>query len=272
MSYRSILANIDIDFPTDAIVAYALDLAKAFDARLVGFASADVPMPIVTTEGMVVDGGFLEDQREEIDERIAAAKVEFERIVGSAAASNWHSIMNNPTRALTDAARLADLIVTASPPATGDNANRDIDIASVTLHSGRPLLVAATGGAHPLGGKAMVAWKDTREARRAVRDAAPLLAKASEVAIVTVDRDELDTTSESLEDVARYLADYGIAARTEILNGHDDSYALLDYAQAMSADLVVFGAFGHSRLREWVFGGVTHSLLAETGFNRFVSS
>lgn len=270
MSYKSILVNLDIDKPDEAVLQAAVDLARRYDATLVGFAAADLPMPIVTTEGMVVDGGFIEDQREDIERRLGAAKESFERLGGGVGRLEWRGGVFNPSRLLMETARLADLIVTAMPDDGGDSANA-IDVAEVALHAGRPVLVLATGDPRPLNGTVLVAWKDTREARRAVADALPLLARASSVIVATVDRDASEFSQESLADVALYLSAHGIRARTELLTDGDDAGALIGYADALEADLVVSGAFGHSRLREWVFGGVTRSLLNETRFNRFVS-
>jgi len=268
MSYKSILVNLDIDEPSEAALDMAAGLARSFEATLVGFAAADLPMPIVTTEGMVVDGGFMEDQREDIERRLASAKTAFERKAAGLAGVEWRGGVYNPNRLLIETARLCDLLVTAAP--TGDGPNR-IDVAEVALHTGRPLLVLADA-ARDLSGKALVAWKDTREARRAVADAVPLLARASEVIVATVDRDASEFSAESLADVALYLSAHGIKARTEVLSEGDDAGALIGYAEALDIDLVVSGAFGHSRLREWAFGGVTRSLLNEKRFHRFVSS
>ncbi|MBL8582141.1 MAG: universal stress protein [Rhizobiaceae bacterium] len=271
MSYKSILVNLDIEAPSEAALKAATGLAREFEAMLVGFAAADLPMPIVTTEGMVVDGGFIEDQREDIERQLAEARAAFDRSAAGLARAEWRGGVYNPSRLLMETARLCDLVVTAAPSANGDDANA-IDVAEVALHAGRPVLVLADNAGRGLTGKALVAWKDTREARRAVADAVPLLARASEVIVATVDRDASEFSAESLADVALYLSAHGIKARTEVLSEGDDAGALIGYAEALDVDLIVSGAFGHSRLREWVFGGVTRSLLNDKRFNRFVSS
>ncbi len=86
----------------------------------------------------------------------------------------------------------------------------------------------------------------------------------------------LDGSYEAIDvapaDFAAFLAGHGIKARSEVLEGSEDSYRLVEFIAASHADLVVSGAYGHSRLREWAFGGVTRSLLDERGLNRFMSS
>jgi nucleotide-binding universal stress UspA family protein len=109
---------------------------------------------------------------------------------------------------------------------------------------------------------AMVAWKESREARRAVSDALPLLRKAKEVVIAEAIEDEADRTAAHgrLDDVASWLGRHGVAASGRVFHfpgGEDPLEKLWEYG----ADLLVAGAYGHARLREWVFGGFTHDLL-----------
>ena len=117
----------------------------------------------------------------------------------------------------------------------------------------------------------LVAWKDTREARRAVADALPFLSKADEVVVVTIDGNPDDGVRDSLADVAVSLEHHGILARTEILKGEENGEQLLAFARSIHTDLVVSGAYGHSRLREWAFGGMTRTLVRESGINRLMS-
>jgi nucleotide-binding universal stress UspA family protein len=81
-----------------------------------------------------------------------------------------------------------------------------------------------------------------------------------------------DRISAGIEDVATFLATHGITARTEVLKADDESNRLIDFLSSANADLIVSGAYGHSRIREWVFGGVTRSLLDDVRICRFMSS
>src|SRR5690606_4116934 len=105
--------------------------------------------------------------------------------------------------------------------------------------------------------KIVVAWKDTREARRAVADAIPLLAAADEVTVVTVAAENDPWISDGLSDVIAFLAAHRVKARSELIESRDEYTDLLKFADYSNADLVVSGAYGHTRLREWAFGGVT---------------
>jgi nucleotide-binding universal stress UspA family protein len=118
----------------------------------------------------------------------------------------------------------------------------------------------------------VIAWKNTREARRAVADAVPMLRKATEVALVTIDAEPDDWVRGGVRNIASFLSAHGIAARTEILKDRDETGALTRFLGAFRADLVVSGAYGHSRVREWAFGGMTRSLLDQTGISRLMAS
>jgi nucleotide-binding universal stress UspA family protein len=111
----------------------------------------------------------------------------------------------------------------------------------------------------------VVAWKDTREARRAVLDAIPFLRAAKRVSVVEVcTRDEKQYALARIDDVVRYLARHKITAdpRPILHSDRSDANHLFQFAVDEGADLLVAGAFGHSRLGEWIFGGMTREILA----------
>lgn len=274
MSYKSILVNLDIDGPTGPIVKLAVDLAKRFEAKLIGFCAADAPLPtIMAPEGGPIAVEVWQQLRDEVQGKIKELHAEFDRLVAGSVETTWHDALGNPTQALATIARLADLVVTgASKGASTGDAYRAADPGSVVLQAGRPLLVAASGVERVSASKVVIAWKDTREARRAVADAVPLLVSADEVIVVTVDSDPDDWIRAGVEDIAAFLAGHGIKARTEVIKASNEGDTLADFVLSAHADLIVSGAYGHSRVREWAFGGVTRSLLDEVGLNRFMSS
>ena len=273
MSCKTILLGIDIDGQAAPLIKLAADLARRFEATLIGCCAADIILPIVTVEGMAIDGELLEQQRVQIESRLAALGQMFTSMAGSGLETEWRSGVLSPTLFLIETARTADLIVTGSPEgARAGDPRRSINLGDFLLHAGRPVLAPASGADQCAARRALVAWKDGREARRAVADAIPFLKRADEVVVATVAREADRWEAESLADVAAYLARHGIRARTELITGTDDARRLSDFAKAMRADLVVSGAYGHSRLREWVFGGVTRSLLNETSLNRLMES
>ena len=139
-----------------------------------------------------------------------------------------------------------------------------VDPGEAILKMGRPTLVVPEG-AHTLRAeRVVVGWKDTREARRAVRDAVPFLQKATRVTIVEACGEGEDQTALGrLDDVARYLSRHRIEAGPRVILRQEGSGAaqLIEIAHEERADLLVTGAYGHSRFGEAMFGGVTRELL-----------
>lgn len=273
MSYKSILVNLDIDGPVVPVVKAATDLAVRMEARLIGFCSADAPMPMATPESGALAAEAWMQMRENIETRFRELRGKFGDLVAGTVKTEWREALDNPSHALARESRAADLIVMGASEgaATGD-AYRRADPGSVALQAGRPLLVVARNAEQVHAKDIVVAWKDTREARRAVADALPLLRAASSVTVVTVMAAKEPWSEQGIADVAAFLACHGVKAGSEILESPDESGRLVEFITASRADLVVYGAYGHSRLREWAFGGVTRSLLDETGLNRFMSS
>ncbi|MEP7453420.1 universal stress protein [Phyllobacterium sp. SB3] len=273
MSYRTILANVNIDGPTAPFMDFSIDLATRFNAQLIGICGADITLPMTAPEGVIIDGETMHRQREEIEQRQKKMRREFESLAGTNVSHEWRDAIANPTRFLLDNSRVADLIVTGcEDDFTLGHPDSFINLGNILLQAGRPILVAAKGTRRIFTNTAVIAWKDTREARRAVVDAVPLLCQASEVILVTVDRNADILTQESMDDVCVFLRRHGITAGSEIIRDNHESDSLLGFIRQVDAELVVSGAYGHSRVRELIFGGVTRSLLAEGDFSRFLSS
>lgn len=270
MYYKSIFVNLEIDSSPAPLINFAVGLAREFQATLTGICAADVTLPVVAADGMVFDGETMVLEREEIESRHRELEIEFFKVVSSAAVkAEWQAAVADPTSFLVSSARLADLVVTANP--TG-NRCRSIDLGSLALSAGRPILVAADGARNLAAQKALVAWKDTREARRAIADSIPMLQRAKEVLVMTVEPNADTYTEDCLLDAVRFLKLHGIIARPELVITKPQGEGVSELARSFNADLVVAGAYGHSRLREWIFGGVTKSLLVDGGLNRFVSN
>jgi nucleotide-binding universal stress UspA family protein len=273
LSYKSMLVNFDIDGCVSTLAMLAERLAKDFDARLMGLCAAEIPVPLDSADGMAFDPKIFQRQREDIERLFKAHEAQFRELVGAGPHVQWRADIANPTRSLIGYAHETDLIITASPEgASIGNAYRSTDLGNLILNAGRPVLIAASGAERIRTNRILVAWKDTRESRRAVADALPLLCRADEVVIATIDPDADAFTKGRLANVASFLGRHGINARTEIIRSKADGDRISEFARSIQADLVVCGAYGHSRFREWIFGGVTRSLLNDDGLNRFMSN
>lgn len=142
-------------------------------------------------------------------------------------------------------------------------ASRRANVSDIVMHAGRPVLLVPAP-VEKLGfDHAIVAWKDTREARRAIVDALPLLKLAREVTLVEIaTAAELGDATLRLNDIADWLRHHRITATaTPVLGSGDDATQLARFIADAGADLTVSGAYGHSRMREWVWGGVTRDIL-----------
>jgi nucleotide-binding universal stress UspA family protein len=180
--------------------------------------------------------------------------------------ASFRDIEGDPVRDLTTNARYCDLVVLASHSLIAEtawDARGDLIIGC-----GRPiLLVPAKAGLESLS-TIVMAWKDTAEAARAVTAAMPLLSKATNVIVLCAREGsaKVEDALRSAERLATVLRRHGLAAHAEHVPAQHKSVpeAIIDRAQALSADLLVMGAYGHSRVREFVFGGFTKHVLGES--------
>jgi nucleotide-binding universal stress UspA family protein len=273
MSCKTILVNLDIDGPADPVIQAACDLATRLQASLIGLCAADAQWPIVAADGGTLAVELWHKDRDEIKARFKALHTTFNQLTASFGQAEWRDALDSPTRALAGIARAADLIVmrAAKGAATGDSA-RVAAPGSVVLQAGRPVLVLAHDSQRVPLKKAVVAWKDTREARRALADAVPLLALAEDVIVVTAAKVAEPWIRKGVTDVLAFLARHGVEARSHVIENPAEDAKLTDFLVSARADLVVSGAYGHSRVREWAFGGVTRSLLDKTDIHRFLSN
>ncbi len=171
----------------------------------------------------------------------------------------------------TNIVRLAgtcDLFV-ISQDATKNTASRDL-LEAVMFEAGSSVLLVPQGLAFDEGipKTILVGWRDTPECAHAIAAALPFLQRAETVVLVSVTEDEAaeECSLEPMADMARHLARHDVKIETrELPHWHHASDALLNEAKAVAADLIVIGAYGHSRMREFLLGGVTKNLLRESG-------
>lgn len=263
MTYAALMVDVDAEGTSEARVQIAADLAATFDAALIGVCAVAQPTPFVA-EGIIIEEATEADLAR-IKERLAKKGEWFRAAVGAQLADvEWRAFLELPDSALTREARSADLVILGLAGRTRDP-SRYLDPRALLLKLGRPILMIPDGIAEVRTGHVVVGWKDTREARRAVRDALPFLKAAGRVSVVGVSGSDKRTVEirPGVDDVVRYLARHKIAAAARIVTHGDSSYAddLLQFAEQEQADLLVVGAYGHSRLGEWAFGGMTRDLL-----------
>ncbi|MCB8819384.1 universal stress protein [Microvirga rosea] len=162
-------------------------------------------------------------------------------------------------------ARRADLFVTKRPYENSGSAQWDDLFEAVLFGGGRGIYVVPPGRQPPdTIRRILVAWRDTRETTRAVAEAAPFIEKATRTSVLLVDPPKTPDGKSSLDiDIARHLNRYGSQVEVDFVtsNGRAVSDIILDHAHRMSADLIVMGGYGHSRVREWILGGTSRDML-----------
>jgi len=243
-------------------VEVATRLARDHGAKLIGL-GAETFEPVLTVDPFFgyAAAEWVTLVQEQILASLKNAETAFRR--DSAGADiEWRSVEDNPARALAHTARAADLIV-MSPKGKGGG-SRTADPADVVMTSGRPVLMVPDTATRLHAKAVVVAWKDTREARRAVADAMPFLVAAKDVIVLAIcDEADVSTVTHQVDDVVSALKRHGVKARSNVTTAPSGAVTmeLERVAAANQADLIVAGAYGHNRTSEWAFGGVTDDLL-----------
>ena len=263
MAYRTILLELLDDPQLDARIEHARRLAQQFDAELVGIHVSPPPFLLVGFgEGAAYVGPeVFEAQREAnrlVRERVEAA---FRRLCDPARMAVRDIYEEGDAGdLLAEAAHGADLTIVGQEGGSGLDALGPQPIHHVILSAGGPVLVLPRGGlGATLGQKVVVAWNGSREASRAAKDALPFLAAAESVTLIAAGEE----VSATLDVGAALLRRHGAKVATkQVEAGSSHGATLLDAAEAEGADLLVMGAYGHSRLREIVLGGATREVLS----------
>jgi nucleotide-binding universal stress UspA family protein len=264
MTIKSIMTQLGSDADSEARLNCALNLAKAHNALLIGVACQTVPPMTAGPWAGVVQADWYVAASKSVKEAIAKYESSFWAAVeGLPRGGVFESGMDYPAMAMARAARQADLIIASPPNPKTTSQYLLADASELVITSGRPVLVTPTGAPPLKGERVLIAWKDTREARRAMMDALPLLVEASLVTVLEIaHKDEHDLAKISVGQVAEALRRHGVSVQAEVAepDGHAGTQ-IMQEARKLNADLVVAGGYGHSRLGEWVLGGVTRDLL-----------
>jgi nucleotide-binding universal stress UspA family protein len=263
MPYKAILVHVEST--AEARTKLAFDLARRHNAILLGLAAAVWTVPVVYAEPAVIPitSDTIEREHERVQEELKAASALFRRLSEEVAVrTEWRSLEGFPYGALCSAANAADLIVAGSLGMEAGQGVIGLSPGELLIGSGRPVLVVPDKIEKLEARNIVVAWKNTREARRAVADALPLLSGAESVTLLQVR--EPGSETDSINDLHQLLACHGIRATIRIVEPElETEVDLVRLAREAKSDLIVAGAYGQSRLREWAFGGVTRGLLKQ---------
>lgn len=263
MSVKTVMVSLALDETNDASLQVAGDLAERFGARVIGVAAAEIRPPLYFAEGVYAQN-LLEGEETALRKRLSELEGQFRAAAaGRARAVEWRSALKHATAFVAAEARAADLVVIGSRPEAMVDPSVAADPNALLMQAGRPLVIAPPAVQWLDLRSVLIAWKDVREARRAVRDALPVLAMAKTVTVAGIceNRAKHAEVRSQVDDVVHWLGEHGVVASAVVpeTDGHVVEQ-LEDIAGRTGAGLVVAGAYGHSRLREWVLGGVTRHL------------
>ena len=270
MSYKDLLVVLDSDAASRGRIDLAAVLAERCAAHLVGL--YPLPVPEMPRHLGYFDPAMLDRFFQDLRQQAQAAS-DTEREVFEHAASlrglsaEWRVVAEGPESDPALHASYVDLTILGQlDPDRGDLELIRSRPEQVALASGRPVLIVPYAGHfETVGHRVLIGWNATREATRAVNDAMPLLAAADVVTVLTIDAREGPDAHGELPgaDISLHLARHGVKAEIErtVSAGIPAGEVLLSRAADLGADLLVIGAYGHSRVRELLLGGATRSIL-----------
>jgi nucleotide-binding universal stress UspA family protein len=269
MDWKTILVQLSNPGRTNTVVSVAARLAERSNAHLIGFNVSHALAHAPVTPTLLGPEDFAAFQAID-DEQAARLKADFDEATRNRAfIAEWRNVEmvgRDPITGVIEHGRAADLIVASQSDPDWEMSGFFDAPERLALESGRPVLVVPYAGMFgEIGKRIMVAWSGKRESARAVFDALPLLKAADAVTLLCVVGSDADGESGQLPgaEIAASLARQGVnvmvqkTVADEIGVGDEVLARLAD----QGSDLLVMGAYGHSRLREMVFGGVTRHIL-----------
>jgi len=264
---KDILVNLSTVGKRDRGRDYAIALAETLDAHLTGIAFSYEPILPMMGSIEAVPAQFIDEMRADSEKAAKLAKANFQKAVGEA---GLRADCYSPTASVAGAAGLFarigrhfDLAVVQQAEAT--TFENDFIIEAALFESGRPVMVIPyIQNAAPSFKRVLVCWDGSRPAARAIADAIPLLRKAGKIEVITVAEASKVTEDFPGAEIGRHLSRHGLKIEVKRIDVSkmDAANVILSHAADVSADLLVMGAYGHTRLREFILGGVTAQILA----------
>lgn len=266
MIMKDLMVVVDDSQAAESTFSYAVTMAKEFDAHLAVLYPVPVLPPAVYM-GIEYSTEWLAAITQNLEQNESAAKEKYLEKANSAGIEiEWRSEEGEPSLVVTEQSRYVDMtIITQSMQDSEENVPRNLS-GHFLLDSGRPALIVPHIGAPPgVPKNILVAWDDSRASTRALNDAMPLLANADSVQLFTINAHgkSRETKEVSAIDISKHLARHNINVETRVLVADqiDPADLLLSHVADMGIDMVVMGAYGHSRFRELVLGGMTREIL-----------
>ncbi len=265
MTYSTLMAHLDLRPSNEGLLRLTADLAERCKARVVGIAACQ-PMAVAYDDGYM-SAEVIDQDRAERERELDQARAGFHAALqGKVTDLEWRSTISymSLTNYIVEQARAADLLITGpNRKDSSPDSSRLVNIGDLVMRAGRPVLIVPPGVDRLDLESVVVGWKDSRETRRAVVDALPLLRLAGRVLVVEIaEQEDIADARGRVKDVVGWLSRHGVKAEALAAPASGGDAARLNaIIQEHGAGLMVAGAYGHNRLREWVLGGVTRNLL-----------
>lgn len=267
MAYANLMVGMTLGRSNGAVLSVARELASRLRAGVIGVAACR-PIEVVCAD-LSIPARLFDEDRKQCARQWSDAEQEFR----SALAASVHRLEwreRATLRPLADElaheARSADLVLVGAAFERADS-TRSPDMGDLVMNVGRPVLIVPSTTSRKIPKRVLIGWKDTREAHRAIADSIPLLQAAEDVVLGGIaSAGEVEQTRCQMAEVAAWLKLHGIVARIETVLARGANASQFDHlADDVDADLIVIGAYGHLRQSQWVLGGVTETVLHETG-------
>jgi len=266
MTIKDIVVNLSVAEGGEYAGDYAVSVAAALDAHITGIAFVYDPIVPVAATGYIPPE-VIDTQQRDSETAAKAAIDHFNAAAARAGVSAEPTTLAGSLAGAGDQfgriARRFDLVIVGQAE-PGKGAVEELIAESALFESGRPVIMVPYIQKAPLKlDRVMVCWDGSRPATRAIADAMPILERAGQVEVVIVANERGKQDEIPGADMGQHLARHGLKVDIKRISegSIDVADALLSHAADFSADFIVMGGYGHSRLREFVLGGVTHSIL-----------
>lgn len=267
MSIKDILVYLDTGAACAERVNVALRIAKAYDARLIGLFVRSLPYVPHFVAAQIGPDIYETQKRVAEREEMLVRKSFLDRCAEAGQSGEWRSDEGDMTETVCLHSKYVDLVIIGQFNPEGDHREGEMGLAdNVVIDAGRPVLVVPYAGKFPkVGTRIMVGWNASRESVRAAHDALPFLKRAEAVEVVAANPQDAEGVHGDIPCAAicSHLSRHGVPAVAKTIYAEDMKVGemLLSRAADDSIDMIVMGAYGRSRFRELILGGVTRHLL-----------
>jgi nucleotide-binding universal stress UspA family protein len=269
MTYATVMVSLTLDESNEARLEAAGQIAERFDAGIIGIVASQFSPPLYFTSGEQAQN-LIDQGLASLKKRMSELEAQFRKATKDRAKHvEWRCAVDFPARYILQEVRCADIVVSGLDRGAFSDPLAAASPKDLVMQAGRPLLIVPDMVSWFDLRSALVAWKDTPEARRAIVDSLPLLRKAKNVTVAEIVEagGSRPAAVSRVRDVVAWLSRHGVSASElvpEKNGGRDATVQLDEIAADVGAGVVVAGAYGHSRFRELILGGVTQHLITQS--------